>query len=165
MRESARAKAGTKSRPSFFRRKRSARAPTRLGHFVRGLPQLPRFPLYTGFRRASQAPTAPSRAPAAPPTELLEQAREPAVLEDPPLRLAGGAVRDHVLLEVDALELGAAARARLALAPVDLERHRELVGNRERNRALVVVDRRAENLDRSRSQCVRLARREVVAAL
>ena len=63
---------------------------------------------------------------------LLQQPREPAVLEHPAARLLLGAVVGQVLGEVDGLDRRAAARAGLALSAVDLERHRQLVGDRRR---------------------------------
>src|SRR4051812_3729104 len=60
---------------------------------------------------------------------LLEQSREAAVLEHAALGLVRRAVGHHVVLVMDCLEGGAAARARLALLAVDEQRHRELVGN------------------------------------
>ena len=50
---------------------------------------------------------------------LLQQPRQPAVLEHAPLGLAVRAVGDHVVLEVDRLQRRGAARARLALVAVD----------------------------------------------
>ena len=60
----------------------------------------------------------PSCRPSSPRSGLAQQARETAVLEDPPLGLAARAVVDRVLLEVDARERRAALRARLVEAVV-----------------------------------------------
>ena len=65
-------------------------------------------------------------------TALLQQPRQPAVLEHPAAGLALRAVVGLVLGEVDGLDRRPAARARLALAAVDLERHRQLVGDLSR---------------------------------
>ena len=62
----------------------------------------------------------------------------------PPVWHCGAVVR-LVLGEVDGLDRRPAARARLALAAVDLERHRQLVGHLLADHLLVVVDRRAEH--------------------
>src|SRR6516225_3307270 len=79
---------------------------------------------------------------------LLEQPGEPPVLQQLALRLARRAVAHHVVLVEHGLELVAAARAGLAVAPMDGERHRQLVGDRERQGRLVVGDRVAEQPDR-----------------
>src|SRR5258706_16097243 len=74
-------------------------------------------------------------------TDLLEQAREPPVLQDLPAGLVLRAVRRHVVAEEDRLELGAAARTLLALLVVDLEGHRRLVAHLvRRDDLLLVVD-------------------------
>ena len=65
---------------------------------------------------------------------LLQQPRQPPVLEQLALGLAGRAVAHHVVLVEHRLELVAAARARLAVVAVDGERHRQLVGDRQRER-------------------------------
>src|SRR3954447_23214880 len=65
------------------------------------------------------------------PPGLLQEPREPAVLEHPPAGLLLRAVAHDVVLVVDGLERRAAARARLALVTMDHERHRHLVGNRQ----------------------------------
>ena len=84
---------------------------------------------------------------------LSQQPREPAVLEHAPLGLAGRAVGDHVVLEVDRTQRRAAARARLALVAVDLQRHRQLVGDRQADRAArsARARRRASRRSPSRS--------------
>ena len=53
-----------------------------------------------------------------------------------------------MLGEEDGLDRRAAARARLALALVDLQRHRQLVGELLADHLLVVVDRVAEHVER-----------------
>jgi len=94
-----------------------------------------------------------------------QQPRQAPVLEHAPLRLAAGAVGDHVILEVDRLERGRAARARLALVAVDAQRQRQLVGDRQTDRLLVVCERAAERLDHRVVQPLRLVLVEVGAAL
>src|SRR5918997_3216038 len=81
-----------------------------------------------------------------PRTDLLQQLRKPPVLQHPPARLLLRAVAHDVVLEVDRLDLRAAARAGLARAPVHLERHRQLVGDRVADHLLVVLERPAEHL-------------------
>src|ERR687894_1821698 len=76
-----------------------------------------------------------------PRTDLLQQLRQPPVLQHPPVRLLLGAVAHDVVLEVDRLDLRAAARARLAGAAVNLERHRQLVRDGVADHLLVVVER------------------------
>ena len=97
--------------------------------------------------------------------QLLEQPRQPPILQHPPARLLLGAVTHDVVLEVDRLDRGAAARARLALAAVDLERHRQLVGDRRADHLLVVVERAAEPLADRDAQPLDLVGVEVVALL
>lgn len=82
-----------------------------------------------------------------PPAPLLEQFGEAPVLENSPAGLLFRAVIRLVLREVDGLDRGAAAGAGLALAFVDLERHRHLVRNLGADRLLVVVDRVAEDVE------------------
>src|SRR3954466_12064965 len=57
---------------------------------------------------------------------LLQQPREPPVLEDPPLGLAVRAVGHHVVLVEHRLQHGVAARARLPLVRVHAGGLREL---------------------------------------
>src|SRR5215213_1418998 len=76
----------------------------------------------------------------------LQQPRQAAVLQHPPTRLLLRAVTHHVVLEVDRLDAGAAARALLAGPAMDLEWHRHLVGDRVADQVLVVVEGGAEHL-------------------
>ena len=71
--------------------------------------------------------------------------RQPPVGEDPAAGLLLRAVTGDPLGVVDRGDRLAAARARLALAPVHLQRHRHLVGDRLADDLLVVVDRAAEH--------------------
>ena len=64
-----------------------------------------------------------------------------------PARLLLGAVGGHVLGEVDRRQRRAAARARLSLPAMDLERHRHLVRDLGADRLLVVLDRGAEDVE------------------
>src|ERR1700754_3597332 len=96
---------------------------------------------------------------------LLQQPREPAVLEDPALRLAMRAVRHHVVLIEDRLEDRLAARARLALVRGHARRLRELLRQRELDLVLVDVDHAPELGHHRLAQRLRLALGEVVAAL
>src|SRR5918997_4511481 len=89
-----------------------------------------------------------------PRTDLLQQLRKPPVLQHPPVRLLLRAVAHDVVLEVDRLDLRAAARARLAGAAVHLQGHRELVGNGVADHVLVVVERAAEDLVASGPQAL-----------
>src|SRR5215217_2548864 len=59
----------------------------------------------------------------------LQEPGKPPVLQHTPTRLLVGAVGGDVLGKVHGRERRPASRARLALAPVDLERHRQLVGH------------------------------------
>src|SRR5690349_6151033 len=68
---------------------------------------------------------------------LLQQPRQPPVLEHPSLGLAGRAVAHHVVLVEHRLEPVAAPGARLSVAAMHGERHRELVRQRQRKLALV----------------------------
>src|ERR687896_2403472 len=86
-----------------------------------------------------QQTRAPRSSPSAPPTQatrtsrwirasgpgtaLLQQLRQPPVLQHPPVRLLRGAVAHDVVLEVDGLDLRPAARARLARAAGNLKTH------------------------------------------
>ena len=105
---------------------------------------------------STSSPSAPSRTPRHPRLQpaartrlaLLQQFREPAVLQHPPAGLLLGAVVRLVLGEEDGLDRRAAARAGLALALVDLQRHRHLVGDLGADRLLVVVYRVAEDVQR-----------------
>src|SRR5215211_3802059 len=79
---------------------------------------------------------------------LTEKARQAAVLEDTALRLAGGAVEDRVLVEVDARDRRAAVGTRLAKPVVDavgLAVARTSFSQLEAARELA-VDRRCEAL-------------------
>src|SRR4051812_13587521 len=78
---------------------------------------------------------------------LLEQPRQPAVLQHPPAGLLLRAVRHHVVLVVHRLERRPAARARLAVVAVDLQRHRHLVRDRQLDDPLVVVYRAVQARD------------------
>src|ERR1700733_8118019 len=62
---------------------------------------------------------------------LLQQPRQPPVLEQLALGLASRAVAHHVVLVEHRFELVAAARARFAVTAVDGERHRQAGGNRQ----------------------------------
>src|SRR4051794_18572908 len=96
---------------------------------------------------------------------LLEQARQPPVLEHAPARLLLRAVAHHVVLVVHRLEGRSAPRAGIALVAVDEERHRQLVGDRQLHDPLVVVERPVEAADDRRAQRLGLVVVEVVAAL
>src|SRR5215218_10357860 len=96
---------------------------------------------------------------------LLEELREAAVLEDPAACLLLRAVRHDVVLEVDRLERRAAARARPALAAVDLERQRQLVRDLLAEHVLVVVESVAEPVSHRDPQPLYLLGLEVVALL
>src|SRR3954464_4638392 len=109
---------------------------------------------------------------------LLQQPREAAVLEHAPAGLLLRAVAHDVVLVVHGLDRraaararlppaagGAAARARLALVAMALERHRELVGDGQRDDALVVLDGAVQALDARLAQRVGLLVAEVVRAL
>src|SRR3954447_16055303 len=101
----------------------------------------------------------------APPSRLLEQAGEAAVLEDATLRLALRAVAHHVVLVEDRLERGRAARAGRALVGVDARRLGELLRQRQLDGLLVVLDHSAELGDHRHAQPAGLLLGEVVAAL
>ena len=76
---------------------------------------------------------------------LLQQPRQPAVRQHLAAGLLGGAVTGDPIAVVDRGDRLAAARAGLALAAVDLERHRHLVGDGVADDLLVVLDRLAED--------------------
>ena len=78
------------------------------------------------------------------PSSLLEQAAQAPVLEHLSVGLADRAVAHHVVLVEDRLEPGATARAWFAVAAVDGQWHRQLVGDRQLQRPLVVIDRVAQ---------------------
>ena len=80
---------------------------------------------------------------------LLQQPRQPAVLEHLAARLLVRAVAHDVVLVVDGLDRRAAARARLAGLAVDLQRQRQLVGDRQLDDLLVVLERAVERRRRS----------------
>src|SRR5258708_22423761 len=65
------------------------------------------------------------------PGSLLQQPGQPPVLEDPAFGLIGGAVGDHVVLEMHRAQGVPAAGAGLALVAMDLQWHRQLGGDRE----------------------------------
>src|SRR5438093_3146680 len=88
-----------------------------------------------------------SRGRSAATTRLLQKPGEPSVLEHAAAGLLLRAVGGHVLGEVDRREGGAAAGAWLALAPVDLERHRQLVRNHLADHLLVALDRLAGHVE------------------
>src|SRR5687768_9523709 len=74
-----------------------------------------------------------------------QESRQPPVLEHAPTGLLDRAVAGHVVLEEHRLECRAAARARLALARVHLQRHRRLVGHRVADDLLVVLERATQD--------------------
>src|SRR3954447_21383270 len=92
----------------------------------------------------------------APPSRLLEQAGEAAVLEDAALRLALRAVAHHVVLVEDRLEGGLAARAGLALVRVDPRGLGELLRQGEPHVLLVALQHAAELGDHRLAQGRRL---------
>src|SRR5688572_23884987 len=97
--------------------------------------------------------------------DSLQQPRETPVLQYSSTRLLLRAVAHDVVLEVDRLDPRAAARAFLAGAPVHLERHRHLVGDRVAHDLLVVVERAAEHLLAGRVERLDLLVLEVGALL
>src|SRR5215213_10292497 len=95
----------------------------------------------------------------------LQEPREPAILEHLATGLLLGAVAHDVVLVVDGLNRRAAPRARLAGLAVDLERQRQLVGNRQLDDALVVLERGVERRDDRLAEHRGLLLVEVVAPL
>src|SRR5206468_3874402 len=71
---------------------------------------------------------------------LLQEFREAAVLQDTAAALLLGAVVRLVFGEEDGLDLRAAAGAGVALVFVDLQRHRDFVGDLGADRLFVMVD-------------------------
>src|SRR5690242_1718393 len=76
----------------------------------------------------------------------LQQARQAAILEHAAAGLVLRAVTHDVVLVMDRLDGRAATRAGLALVAVDLERQRQLVGDRELHDLLVVGERAVEDV-------------------
>src|SRR5436305_3996811 len=125
-------------------------------------PPQPAMPMAATTRAAQSAELPVERST---PGNLLQQPREPPVLQHPALGLAGGAVAHHVVLVEHGLEPVSAPRAGLAVATVDGERHWELVGERELQLACIGVDRTAEHPQDRGPQSVRFVLLEIRSAL